>query len=171
MNLGDLIFDAEKRWAQSTYCKRPVFIYVIWSLMLKSVEHYSIFWKQSRECRVIWSLMLKSVEHWICFRRRAGFWCDLIFDAEKRWALLQSYSSQHHNPVIWSLMLKSVEHIFPFPITVPMISDLIFDAEKRWARLRSLNFRFSIDVIWSLMLKSVEHSAIALKRKGEGVWP
>ena len=59
---------------------------------------------------------------------------DLIFDAEKRWAL--------DTPARWGGSERC---------------DLIFDAEKRWARVNSRIKKTKEKVIWSLMLKSVEH--------------
>ena len=111
--------------------------------------------------------------------------CDLIFDAERRWALLEFCCYGFCSIVIWSLMPKGVEHAASPRYSYPDRCDLIFDAERRWAlqkffvaRILAVWFdlwcrkalstrdrvKESLEkrVIWSLMPKGVEHLVMLL---------
>ena len=63
-----------------------------------------------------------------------NFLSDLIFDAERRWAQV-IYQPVYGVvcQVIWSLMPKGVEHNAENKKTEKLLGDLIFDAERRWA--------------------------------------
>ena len=84
---------------------------------------------------VKWSLMLKSVEHGRSILKVTRWSCEMIFDAEKRWARRYLYWGRTRRQVKWSLMLKSVEHG-----TAGVIQGVVEEVK------------------WSLMLKSVEHA-------------
>jgi len=108
---SDLIFDAEKRWALIPNNKPKRKKTVIWSLMLKSVEHLIKAIKTEDGYQVIWSLMLKSVEHiYMAFLNLAHLqviWSLMLKSVEHS---ISSKQQKHIRFVIWSLMLKSVEH-------------------------------------------------------------
>ena len=106
----DLIFDAERRWAQSSVSKNSI-----------TYDGWFDLW-----CRKALSTSYRPGME-ILIRG------DLIFDAERRWALYSKDFGWIAYPVIWSLMPKGVEHIKSQLLLYYRPCDLIFDAERRWA--------------------------------------